>query len=154
VSGFQLYTQHATPVTFIFASMEAKTLRRSIRPILLIFIFTTTLFITGRSFLDRWNIDQQVMIWGNLILFAVTLLSFYIYTRSFGSKNGYAITRSMYGSVLARMFIVVIAVFIYAGIAGKGMSKGAVFGCMFLYFVYTGAEVAILMKMSKQQKNA
>jgi hypothetical protein len=25
---------------------------------------------------------------------------------------------------------------------------------MFLYFVYTGAEVAILMKMSKHQKNA
>ena len=94
------------------------------------------------------------MIWGNLILFAVTLLSFYIYTRSFGSKNGYAVTRSMYGSVLARMSICLIAVFIYISIAGKGVSKGAIFGCMFLYFVYTGAEVAILMKMSKTQKNA
>jgi hypothetical protein len=134
--------------------MQTKVVRRSLLPIILIFIFTSALFIAGRSFLDRWNISQEVMIWGNIILFAVTLLSFYIYTRSFGSKNGYAITRSMYGSLVARMFICLIAVFIYISVAGSGVSKGAIFGCMFLYFVYTGAEVAILMKMSKHQKNA
>jgi len=101
--------------------MEPKALKRSIRPLILIFIITTALLITGRSFLARWNIDQEVMIWGNLLLFAVTLLSFYIYTRSFGSKNAYAVTRGMYASVLARMFIVVVAVFIYASLAGTGV---------------------------------
>ena len=134
--------------------METKSVKRSIRPLILIFFITNALFVTGRSFLQRWNMDQEVLIWGNILLFAVTLLSFYLYTRSFGSKNAYAITRGMYASVLARMFIVVVAVFIYVSLVGKGVSKGAVFGCMFLYFVYTGAEVAILMKMSKHQKNA
>jgi hypothetical protein len=155
--GFEHKTQnskHKTLYWVTFAPMEPKLPKRSIRPIILIFVFTTALLIAGRSFLDRWNIDQEVMIWGNLLLFAVTLLSFYIYTRSFGSKNAYAITRGMYASVLARMFICVVAVFIYVSIVGRGVNKGAVFGCMFLYFVYTGAEVAILMKMSKHQKNA
>lgn len=134
--------------------MEAKPFRTSIRPLLLIFIITSALFIAGRPYLDKWNIDQTVMIVGNIILFAVTLLSFYIYSRSIGSKNAYAITRSMYGSVMARMFICIIAVFIYISIVGKGVNKGAIFGCLFLYFVYTGWEVAILMKMNKRQKNA
>ena len=134
--------------------MEAKLVKRSLRPIILIFIITNAFFVTGRSFLGRWDIDQQVMIWGNIILFAVTLLSFYLYARSMASKNAHAITRSMYASLLARMFICLIAAFIYISMVGKGVSKGAIFGCMFLYFVYTGAEVAILMKMSKQQKNA
>jgi hypothetical protein len=134
--------------------MEAKSVRRSIRPLVLIFIITSVLFIAGRARLDGWNIDHRVLIGGNLILFAVTLLSFYLYSRSFGTKNAYAITRSMYGSLLARMFICLVAIFIYISSVGKGVSKGAIFGCMFLYFLYTGVEVAILMKMSKHQKNA
>ena len=134
--------------------MSTKSVRRSFRPLILIFIITTALFIAGRSVLERWNIDQQVLIIGNLVLFAVTLLSFFFYTRSMDSKNPYAITRLMYGSVLVRMVVCLIAVFIYASIMGKGVNKGAVFGCLFLYFIYTGVEVAILMKMSKQQKNA
>jgi hypothetical protein len=134
--------------------MEAKAVRRSIRPIILIFIISSALFIAGRSFLDRWGIDHRVLIGGNTVLFAVTLFSFYLYTRSFGSKNAMAITRSMYGSVMARMFICLIAAFIYISAVGRNVSQGAIFGCMFLYFVYTGAEVAILMKMSKHHKNA
>lgn len=134
--------------------MPNKSARRSFRPLILIFIITTALFISGRSVLERWNIDQQVLIIGNLILFAVTALSFYFYTRSMGSKNPYAITRLMYGSVLVRMIVCLVAVFVYVSIVGKAMNQGAIFSCLFLYFVYTGVEVAILMKMSKQQKNA
>jgi hypothetical protein len=134
--------------------MATKSVRRSFLPLILIFIITTALFITGRSALERWNIDQQVLLIGNLVLFAVTLLSFFLYTRSMDSKNPYAITRLMYGSVLVRMVVCLVAVFIYVSIVGKGVNQGAVFGCLFLYFVYTGVEVAILMKLSKQQKNA
>jgi len=137
-----------------FYIMQAKSLKRSIRPLVLLFIITTALLLAGRSRLERWNIDQQVLIVGNLILFAVTILSFYFYARSFRSKNPYAITRMMYGSVLLRMFVCLLAVFIYAGTMGSALNKGAIFGCLFLYFIYTGVEVAILMKMSKQQKNA
>lgn len=134
--------------------MATKSVRRSFRPLILIFIITTALFITGRSALERWNIDQQVLLAGNLVLFAVTFLSFFFYTRSMDSKNPYAITRLMYGSVLVRMVVCLVAVFIYVSIVGKGVNKGAIFGCLFLYFIYTGVEVAILVKMNKQQKNA
>ncbi|HEU4610277.1 MAG TPA: hypothetical protein VFS31_19290, partial [Chitinophagaceae bacterium] len=113
-------------------------MKRSYRPLVILFIVITALLIAGRSVMERWNIDQDVMIIGNLILFAVTLLSFFIYTRSFHAKNAHAITRGMYGSVLVRMFAIILAVFIYAAIMGSAMNKGAVFGCLFLYFIYTG----------------
>jgi hypothetical protein len=134
--------------------MEAKTPRRSIRPIILLFIITTALFIAGKARLADWNIDANVLIIGNLVLFAVTMLSFWFYARSMNTKNPHAITRMMYASMLVRMFACLLAVFIYVSIVGKGVNKGAVFGCLFLYFVYTGLEVTLLMKMSKQQKNA
>lgn len=134
--------------------MEAKPASRSLRPLVLIFIITSALFVAGRSFLDRNGIDHRVLIGGNIILFFATLLSFYLYTRSFGAKNPYAITRTMYSSVLARLFICLIAAFAYIMVQKKEVSKGGLIGCMVLYFVYTGMEVSILMKMSKQQKNA
>ena len=134
--------------------MAAKFFGRSIRPLVLIFIITTALFIAGRSIIAGWNIDTDVLIIGNLVLFAVTLISFYFYTRSMDTKNPYAITRLMYGSLLVRMIVCLAAVLIYVLAVGKGVSKGAIFSCIFLYFIYTGVEVAILMKMSKQQKNA
>lgn len=129
-------------------------LSKSIRPLVLIFVITSALFIAGRGILAGWNIDNQVLIIGNIVLFAVTMLSFYFYYRSLKSKNPYAITRMMYGSVMIRMIACLVAVFIYVSAVGKGVNKGAVFGCLFLYFIYMGVEVAILMKMNKQQKNA
>jgi hypothetical protein len=134
--------------------METKPDKRSIRPLVLIFVITSALFVAGRSILERWNIDHQVLIVGNIILFGATLLSYYLYTRTLGSKNAYAVTRTMYASVLARMFICLVAAFIYIISVGKNVSKGGIIGCMVLYFVYTGVEVAVLTKMSKQQKNA
>jgi hypothetical protein len=128
--------------------------KRPIRPLVLIFIITSALFVAGRSFLDRNGIDHRVMIGGNIILFFATLLSFYLYTRSIGAKNPYAVTRTMYASVLTRLFICLVAAFAYIMVQKKDVSKGALIGCMVLYFVYTGVEVSILMKMSKQQKNA
>ncbi len=138
----------------IFVPMATKSFGGSIRPLVLIFIITTALFIAGRSRFAGWNIDTDVLIIGNLILFIVTLISFYFYTRSMNTRNPYAITRLMYGSLLVRMIVCLAAVLIYVVSAGKGVSKGAIFSCMFFYFVYTGVEVAILLKMSKQQKNA
>ena len=102
---------------------------------------------------SRWSIDTDVMIVGNLILFLATAVSFYLYTRSMQTKNAHAVVRTMYGGIMSKMIICVIAAFIYFSIAGKSINKGGVFGCMVLYVVYTFIEVAILMKLSKQNRH-
>ncbi|HEX6428610.1 MAG TPA: hypothetical protein VF008_13025 [Niastella sp.] len=133
--------------------MTTKTVSRSFRPLLVIFIITTVLFITIRARLSQWDLNVDVLIIGNLILFAATAVSFYLFTRSLNSKNPQAVVRAVYSGVVSKMMICLVAVFIYISIAGKGVNKGGIFGCMFLYLLYTTLEVAILMKLSKQKKN-
>jgi hypothetical protein len=130
-----------------------KTVSRSFRPLLLIFIVTTALFITNRARLSQWDIDVDVLIIGNLVLFAATAVSFFLFTRSLNSKNPQAIVRTVYSGVVSKMMICLVTVFIYISIAGKGVNKAGVIGCMFLYLLYTTIEVITLMKLSKQKKN-
>ena len=130
-----------------------KTVFRSFRPLVLIFVITNALFLTSRARLNQWNIDVDVLIIGNLVLFAATAVSFFLFTRQLNSKNAQAIVRTVYGGVLSKMMICLVAVFVYISIAGKDVNKGGVFGCMFLYLLYTTLEVVTLMKLSKQKKN-
>jgi hypothetical protein len=122
-------------------------------PVLLIFIFTTALFIVAKSTFTGWGIDTNVLLIGNVLLFLAAAAGYYLYTRSMHSKNPHAIVRTVYGSIMAKMMIVLISAFIYFSAYGKNVNKGAVFGCMFLYLLYTFVEVAILMKLSKQNKH-
>jgi hypothetical protein len=133
--------------------MTTKPVTRSYIPLLLIFIITNALFLTSRTPLANRGINADVLIIGNLILFAATAVSFYLFTRSFHTKNAQAIVRAVYSGVLSKIMICVIAAFIYISIAGKAANKAGIFGCMILYVFYTVAEVVILMKLSKQKKN-
>ena len=133
--------------------MTNNTVSRSFRPLLLLFIITTALFITSRARFTRWDVNVDVLIIGNLILFTATAVSFYLFSRSWGSKNPQAIVRTVYGGMFSKMMICLIAVIIYLSIAGKGINKAGIIGCMFLYLLYTTLEVVILMKLSKQKKN-
>jgi hypothetical protein len=58
----------------------------------------------------------------------------------------------IYGGMFAKMIICLIAAVAYIMAVKKGVSKGAVFGCMFLYFVYTFVEISIIMKLSRKEK--
>lgn len=131
--------------------MTNKTVSGSFRPLILVFIITTALFITSRARLIQWKVDADVLIIGNLVLFAATAVSFFLFSRSMGTKNAQAIVRTVYTGVLSKMVICLLTVFIYISIAGKGVNKAGVFGCMVLYLLYTTLEVAILMKLSKQK---
>jgi len=130
-----------------------KTVSRSFRPLLLIFVITNAFFLTSRARLSQWDINVDVLIIGNLVLFAATAVSFFLFTRQLNTKNPQAIVRTVYGGVLSKMMICLVAVFIYISIVGKGVNKGGVLGCMFLYVLYTTLEVTTLMKLSKQKKN-
>ena len=102
----------------------------------------------------RWNADQDVLIIGNAILFAVTLISFFMARRGIENSNPHAFVRSVMGSIMIKLFICVIAAGIYIAIYKKGLNKPALFICMGLYLVYTFMEVGVLMKMLKERKNA
>ena len=125
---------------------------RAFVPIVIIYVVTTLLFIIIPSLDFLWNMDKRVMIVGNSILFAATFVSFYMLSRSLANNNVHAFLRMIYGSMFARMLICLFAALIYIMIVKKDVGKGAIFGCMFLYFVYTFVEISIIMKLSRKDR--
>ena len=104
--------------------------------------------------LQRWNADQDVLVFGNLLLFLITLISFLVARRGLNNSNPHAFVRSVYGGIMIKLFICIIAAFIYIASVGKSLNKPAFFTCMGLYLVYTFIEVSILTKLLKGRSNA
>lgn len=122
-------------------------------PVLLFFIILNVLFFAARTWLVQWNVDLKVLAIGNLFLFLVTLLSFIVAQKGLKSSNPHAFVRSVYSSILLKLFLCIIAAFAYIAVHRTELNKPALFTCMGLYLVYTFLEVSVLMKMLKQKAN-
>lgn len=122
-------------------------------PIILFFTLLNTLFISGRHWLARWGVDQEVLLVGNVILFIITLISAVVARKGLNSANPHAFLRSVYGSILLKLFLCIIAAFVYIAIVRKQVNKPALFICMGLYLVYTFMEVGLLTRMLRDKKN-
>jgi hypothetical protein len=120
-------------------------------PIIFLFIILNGFFLAGKNMLHRWNADQEVLITGNLFLFLITLIAFFIVQKSFTNKNPQVFIRSIYGSVMIRLFASMIAAFIYIAIFQKNLNKPALFILMGLYLLYTFVEVSLLTRMLKSK---
>ena len=126
---------------------------REFVPIVLLFVIINALAIALRSKLAGWNVDPDVLIAGNLFLFAVTFFSFLIAKRGLQDKNPNKFMRSVYGSIMFKLFLSIIAAFIYIAIYRKELNKPGLIICMALYLVYTFLEVSILTKILRQKPN-
>lgn len=127
---------------------------RAFAPVVLLFIILNALFVSGRTWLERWGADQAVLIAGNLLLFAITLFSFLMAQRGLRNPNPHHFVRSVYSSILVKLFACMIAALAYIAIHKSNLNKPGLFACMGLYLVYTFLEVSVLMKMLKQKPNA
>ena len=123
-------------------------------PVIIFFIVLNIFFLADKSFLERHGFDQSVLIIGNVVLFGATILSFFFATRGLTANNPNAFVRSVYTSVMVKLFICIIAAVIYIFLFRKNLNKPALFTCMGLYLVYTFIEVSMLTKLLKEKKNA
>jgi hypothetical protein len=122
-------------------------------PLVLFFLALNGFFIAGDAMLRRWGADRDVLIIGNVLLFAITLVSFVVSSRGLRSTNTHAFVRSVYGSIMLKLFLCIIAAVSYIAVYQKNLNKPALFTLMGLYLVYTFMEVSILMKLLKQKPN-
>ena len=125
--------------------------RKAFLPIVILFIVLNGFFLGGRSFLEKWNADRDILIIGNLILCTITLLSFFFTQRSLSNSNPNVFMRAVYGGIMLKFFICIAAAFIYIAINKSQFNKPALFTCMGLYMVYTFMEVSILTKLLRQK---
>lgn len=126
---------------------------REFTPIVLLFIVLNALFISGRSLGERWDVSTDVLLGGNLLLFLLTFFSFLIAERGLQRTNPHAFVRAIYTSILMKLFIGMIAAFIYIAVNKQELNKPALFTVMGLYLVYSFLEVGILTRMLKSKKD-
>lgn len=126
---------------------------KAFRPIIIVFVLLNAGFFGARSLLAKWNIDANVLVIGNLILFVATTASFYFYLKSLQDNRAHTFVRFIYTGMFIKLGLCLVASFLYIMVAGKQVNKGGIIGCMAIYFLYTVMEVVILTKLSRQKKN-
>jgi hypothetical protein len=126
---------------------------RDFVPVVLLFVIVNSLAVGLRFKWDAWNVSQDLLIYGNLFLFAVTFFSFLIAKRGLQNNNPHAFVRSIYGSIMFKLFLCLIAAVIYIAIYKKDLNKPAFFALMGLYLVYTFLEVSILTRLLRHRPN-
>lgn len=126
---------------------------RFFRPAIFIFLFLNIGFFTLQKSLTNWGFSQEVLVYGNIILFVISLVSFWMGAKGMKSKNNHVFFRMVYGSFMVKFFIIASTALVYIMVMKKEVNKPALFFCMGLYIVYTVAEVSALMKLGKQKTN-
>ena len=124
---------------------------RSFLPIVVVFVLVSLFVWLAGPLLEAWKADRLVLAGGNILLFLVTLISFGLYSKALRSANVHAFVRVMYGSLLIKMLVCLIATFIYASVAGRAVNRNGVIGCFIFYILYTFFEVKILMELTRKQ---
>ncbi|RYF83747.1 MAG: hypothetical protein EOO03_15270, partial [Chitinophagaceae bacterium] len=107
--------------------------RALLMPLLIVFIIISGFLVAGKSWLEKKGIDQGVLIVGNLLLFGISLVSFFLTQRSFKATNPHVFVRAVYSSFIVKFFVLAAAAFIYIVVSDKNISKPALFSCMGLY---------------------
>lgn len=99
------------------------------------------------------NIDVVVLQGANAILYILSLITLNLQIKAMNNTNPNVFIRSVMGSMMIKMFIVVAIVFAYAILSGDHFNKRGIFISLFFYLIYLAVEVYSLMKLNKQ-KNA
>ena len=122
-------------------------------PLFGLFIAVTSFANLFRGFLMNKGIHADVLVIGNAIIFLVSLLSLYFHIKGFLDKNVQVFLRSVYGSLMIKMFGLAAVAAVYILVMKKEVNKPALFICMGLYIAYTAIEMKQVFKLLKERKS-
>ncbi len=126
-------------------------LRKALRPIWLLFIVVNFIGLLFYKQLKTAGIDADVLITGNIFVFTLTIVSFYMLNRGLNAKTTFNFMSAVYGSFLMKLVVGAGAVVLYVLYAGEQKNLPAVFASMFLYLFYTFLEIKGLLELLKQK---
>jgi heme/copper-type cytochrome/quinol oxidase subunit 3 len=134
----------------IIMQSNNNSLIKKLVPLFSVFIVVNCLAIILNKSLQSVNINTDVVIGANCILFFVSTLSIAIHKQACDKKNPNAIVRSMMMASLLKLMIVAFSVVIYIFLAKEKRNSYGIFCGMGLYIIYTFIEVRIASKMRQE----
>lgn len=103
------------------------------------------------AFFEKHGINRDVLIITNTLLFVTNFAAFILQRRSLQNKNPNVFVRSMMGSMMIKMVVLLGAFLIYVIMFGKTVNKPAIYISLFFYLLYLAVEVMMIMKLNKQK---
>ena len=120
-------------------------------PIVFVFIILNGVIIIAKSFLVAHGFDTDVLIYANAFLFLITALGFLLQKRGAISPNPNVFVRSVYASMMVKMFACMIAALLYVFLMRSKVNKPGLFASLGMYIMYTVVEVSALMKVARKK---
>jgi peptidoglycan/LPS O-acetylase OafA/YrhL len=125
--------------------------RKTILPLVVIFILLNSFFLLGKNIFDKWMIDRYALMVANLMFFVISIVTFFMQLNALKNKNPNVFVRSLIGGVMIKMFACIIALLTYYFTSGDAFNKPAVYGGMLIYLIYLVIEVVVMMKLNKRK---
>ncbi|MGN6617486.1 MAG: hypothetical protein ACTHJ5_09940 [Ilyomonas sp.] len=119
-------------------------------PVILIFVIINSLCIMFKNRFAVKNIDADVILGANLILFIITILTTSMHSKAIKNTNPNVFVRSVMGATIIKFFVIAIAVFIYMFLAGESRSVYAVIISMGVYVIYTVFELQTVFRLNRK----
>ena len=111
--------------------------RKALRPIYILFSIVNIIALVLYKQLKSKGIDTDVLLWGNIFVFALTIVSFYMLNKGLNAKTTFNFMSAVYGSFMMKLVVGAAAVVIYVLYTGEQKNLPAVFVYMLLYLFYT-----------------
>ncbi|MEN9372155.1 MAG: hypothetical protein RLZZ64_1230 [Bacteroidota bacterium] len=125
--------------------------RKALRPIYILFIIINLIGLVLYKQLKTAGVDADVLLAGNIFVFALTMVSFYMLNKGLNAKTTFNFMSAVYGSFLMKLVVGAAAVVIYVLYAGEQKNLPGVFASMFLYLFYTFFEIKGLLELLKHK---
>lgn len=126
------------------------TVRMAMRPLYIFFILIKVIGLVFYKQFKSAGIDPDVFLLGNIFVFVLTMVSFYMLNKGLKAKATFNFMSAVYGSFLMKLIVGAGAVVAYVLLAGAEKNLPAIFASMFLYLFYTFLEIKALLELLKK----
>ncbi|MBX2931365.1 MAG: hypothetical protein KF781_05395 [Chitinophagaceae bacterium] len=130
---------------------QQSTFGKLLMPFFALFTVVNIVFIVWAEKWDAMQLNHIVIIFGNALLFLLTMLSLWLLLKAISHKNPNVLFRSVLLSTFIKIIIVGTGALLYITyIPKENRSRLTVIAVMVLYLVYTMIEVKTILGMNKK----
>jgi len=130
---------------------QQSTFGKLLMPFFALFTVVNIVFIFWADKWDAFKINHIVIVFGNSLLFLLTMLSLWLHLKAIKHKNPNVLFRSVLMSTFIKIIIMGIGVLLYVSyIPKENRSRLAVIAVMVLYLLYSMIEVKTILKKNKK----
>jgi ABC-type spermidine/putrescine transport system permease subunit II len=121
-------------------------------PFFALFTVVNIAFIVWAEKWDAMQINHLVIVFGNALLFLLTMFTLWLHLKAINNKNPNVLLRSVMLSTFIKLIVMGVGVLLYvAYIPKENRSRLTIIAIMILYLCYTMIEVKAILKKNKKK---